>query len=185
VSAGSRLVTRALAHVNAYSGARNNGWLISQSYIGNYGRNYLGRAGIARFALGANTAPETVYPSAASDSRGRALSGRHRYVLRFRRGQLPPANAFWSITMYDAAGYLHPNAAHRYAIGDRTKGLRRGRDGSLTITISTSRPKGAAGANWLPAPGGRFRMLMRIYEPRRSALNGRWKPPPVERDRAG
>ncbi len=181
VRAGPRLVKRAVAHMNAYSGARNNGWLIAQSYIGNYGRNYLGRAGIARFALGANTAPETVYPSASTDSRGRPLSGRHRYRLRFRRHQLPPADAFWSFTMYGADGYLHPNSADRYAIGDRTKGLRRSADGSLTITLSNSRPKGAARANWLPAPAGSFRMLMRIYEPRRSALNGRWKPPPVVR----
>ena len=178
---GPRLVTRAVAHVNGYSRGLNNGWVVPKSYIGNYGRNYLGRAVIARFALGANTAPETVYPSAFTDSRGRPFSGRHSYRLRFRRGQLPPANAFWSLTMYDAAGYLHPNSAHRYAIGDRTKGLRRGRDGSLTITISNSRPKGAAAANWLPAPAGRFRVLLRIYEPRRPALNGRWKPPPVRR----
>ncbi len=85
--------------------------------------------------------------------------------------------------MYGSDAYLHPNALHRYAIGDRTKGLRRGADGSLTITLSHSRPKGAARANWLPAPAGAFRILMRIYEPRRSALNGRWKPPPVTRAR--
>ena len=108
VRAGARLVTRAVAHVNAYSGARNNGWLISKPYIGDYGRNYLGRAGIAHFALGANTAPETVYPAASSDSRGRPLSGRHRYRIRFRRGQLPPADAFWSITMYGSDAYPAP-----------------------------------------------------------------------------
>ena len=115
--AGPRLVTRAVAHVNSYSRVRNNGWLVSLGYIGDYGRNYLGRAVIARFALGANTAPETVYPSAVTDSGGRTLSGRHRYRMRFARGKLPPADAFWSITMYESDGYLHPNAARRYAIG--------------------------------------------------------------------
>ena len=80
--------------------------------------------------------------------------------------------------MYDSDGYLHPNALRRYAIGDRTPGLRRGADGSLTLAIQRARPKGAAAANWLPAPRGRFRMIMRIYEPRRSVLNGRWNPPP-------
>ena len=183
VRRGPGLVTSAVLHVNEYSRGRNNGWVVSKNYIGDYGRNYLGRAVIARFALGANTAPETVYPSAFTDSRGRAFSGRHSYRLRFRRGQLPPADAFWSLTMYTQAGYLHPNPDRIYAVGDRTKGLRKGSDGSLTITISRKRPKGAAAANWLPAPAGRFRVLMRIYEPRRSVLNGRWKPPPVTRDR--
>jgi hypothetical protein len=185
VRAGPRLVTRAVAHVNAHSRVRNNGWLVLLGYIGDYGRNYLGRAVIARFALGANTAPETVYPSAVTDSRGRLLSGRHRYRVRFARGKLPPADAFWSITMYESDGYLHPNAARRYAIGDRTPGLRRGGDGSLTIAIQRKRPAGSAGANWLPAPKGRFRMIMRIYEPRRSVLRGRWRPPPVLRLPAG
>ena len=179
--AGARLATRAVARVNAYSRGRNNGWLVSLGYIGDYGRNYLGRAVIAKFALGANTGPETVYPSAVTDSRGRLLNGRHRYRIRFARGKLPPADAFWSLTMYENDGYLHPNASRRYAIGDRTPGLRRGADGSLTLAIQHARPAGAAGANWLPAPRGQFRMIMRIYEPRRSVLKGRWRPPPVLR----
>ena len=183
--AGPRLVTRAVAHVNSYSRVRNNGWLVSLGYIGDYGRNYLGRAVIARFALGANTAPETVYPSAVTDSGGRPLTGRHRYRMRFARGKLPPADAFWSITMYESDGYLHPNAARRYAIGDRTPGLRRNAGGSLTVAIQRTRPAGVAAANWLPAPKGRFRMLMRVYEPRRSVLRRVWKPPPVVRLKAG
>ncbi|HEU0024002.1 MAG TPA: DUF1254 domain-containing protein [Thermoleophilaceae bacterium] len=179
--AAPRLVTRAVEHVNAYSRDRNNGWLVPLDYIGDYGRNYLGRAVIAKFALGANTAPETVYPAAVTDGRGRALRGRHRYRVRFPRGKLPPAGAFWSLTLYTDDGYLYPNAARRYAIGDRTPGLRRGRDGSLTISIQHARPGGAAAANWLPAPRGLFRMIMRVYEPRRSILSGRWKPPAIVR----
>jgi hypothetical protein len=136
---------------------------------------------VAKFALGANTAPETVYPAARTDSRGRALRGTRRYRIRFAKGKLPPADAFWSVTMYDSSNYLHPNALRRYAIGDRTPGLRRGSDGSLTLAIQRTRPKGALAANWLPAPRGRFRMIMRIYEPRRSVLNGRWNPPRVVR----
>jgi hypothetical protein len=76
-----------------------------------------------------------------------------------------------------------PNPIGRYAIGDRTPGLRRGRDGSLTISVQHAAPGGAKKANWLPAPAGRFRLALRIYEPRRSALAGRWKPPPVQRTR--
>jgi len=102
-------------------------------------------------------------------------------VIRFDRGELPPADAFWSITMYGADRYLVDNPIDRYAIGDRTAGLRRGRDGSLTIHVQRDRPRGPAAANWLPAPAGSFRLAMRIYEPRRAALTGRWAPPPVRR----
>jgi hypothetical protein len=181
IKAGKRIVARAERHADRFGTKRNNGWLLPGPYIGAYGRNYLGRAVIATSALGANTRPETVYPLAVGDVKGRPLSGRHRYTIRFRRGQLPPANAFWSVTSYDKNRYLVPNPIDRYAIGDRTKGLRRGRDGSLTIYVQHARPQGAKAANWLPAPSGSFRLAMRIYEPRRSVLSGRWLPPPIQR----
>lgn len=177
----AHLVARAVARANAYSRRRNNGWLVPLDYVGDYGRNYLGRAVIARFALGANTPEETIYPSALTDSRGRPLSGHRRYSIRFRPGELPPVGAFWSLTMYDGSGYLHPNAKGRYAIGDRTRGLRRGSDGSLTIYVQSRAPSGRRRANWLPAPRGRFRLIMRLYEPGRRALSGDWRPPPVRR----
>jgi len=179
VRAGKRLVRRAEQRANRFGAAKNNGWLLPGPYIGAYGRNYLGRAVIATAALGANTRPETVYPLAVDDVDGGNLTGRRRYRIRFPRGQLPPANAFWSLTLYGKDRYLVDNPIDRYAIGDRTKGLRRGRDGSLTIYVQHTRPNGAAAANWLPAPTGEFRLALRIYEPRRSVLSGRWKPPPV------
>jgi hypothetical protein len=178
--AGARLVSAAVRRANAYSRRRNNGWLVPPSYIGAYGRNYLGRAVVARFALGANTRAETVYPAAFTDGRGRPLSGAHRYRLRFERGELPPVGAFWSVTMYEG-DYLYPNPLRRYAIGDRTRGLRRGRDGSLTLFIQHRAPRGAARSNWLPAPRRRFRLIMRLYEPRRPVLTGAWRPPPLRR----
>jgi hypothetical protein len=181
VREGERLVRRAEQRANRYSARRNNGWLIPGPYVGNYGRNYLGRAVIAAGALGANTRPETVYPLATSDSRGRPLSGAHRYVIRFPRGQLPPARAFWSLTMYGRDRYLVENEARRYSIGDRTPGLRRGDDGSLRIVIQHRRPAGDAASNWLPAPPGRFRVALRLYEPRRAVLSGAWRPPPIKR----
>jgi hypothetical protein len=180
IKLGKRIVARAERRADRFNTKRNNGWLLPGPYIGAYGRNYLGRAVIATSALGANTRPETVYPLAVDDVGGRPLNGRRRYAIRFRRGQLPPANAFWSVTIYDKQRYLVPNAIDRYAIGDRTKGLRRGRDGSLTIYVQHGRPQGAKAANWLPAPSGSFRLAMRIYEPRRSVLNGSWLPPPVQ-----
>jgi hypothetical protein len=181
MKAGKRIVRRAEQRANRIGAKQHNGWLVPGRYIGAYGTNYLGRAIVATAALGANTPPETVYPLAVDDADGRPLSGRHRYTIRFPRGQLPPANAFWSVTIYGRDRYLVPNPIDRYAIGDRTKGLRRGPDGSLTMHIQHARPNGAAAANWLPAPSGSFRLAMRIYEPRRSVLNGRWLPPPVQR----
>ena len=180
--AGAKLIRAAEQRGAAYSRRRNNGWLVHGGYIGDYGRNWLGRAVIALTALGANTPPETVYPIALSDSRGRPLTGRHRYTLRFPRGELPPARAFWSVTMYDDGPYLVDNPIDRYAIGDRTSGLRRGKDGSLTIHLSRTPPRSAAErANWLPAPRGRFRLALRLYEPERSVLRGSWKPPALRR----
>jgi len=182
--AGRRLVHLAEQRANRYSARRNNGWLIPGRYVGKYGRNYLGRALIAIGALAANVRRETIYPLATTDSRGRPLDGTHSYRIRFPRGQLPPARAFWSITMYGADRYLVENEIDRYSIGDRTPGLRRGGDGSLTILVAHRRPDGAAGANWLPAPRGRFRLAMRLYEPRRSVLTGDWKPPAIVRQSA-
>jgi hypothetical protein len=181
IKLGKRVVARAELRADHFGTKRNNGWLLPGAYIGAYGRNYLGRAVIATSALGANTPPETVYPLAVDDVKGRPLSGRHGYTIRFKRGQLPPANAFWSVTIYGKDRYLVANPIDRYAIGDRTKGLRRGSDGSLTIYVQHARPKGAKAANWLPAPSGSFRLAMRIYEPRRSVLSGRWHPPPLQR----
>jgi hypothetical protein len=183
-AAGPRLVERAEQLENRASRARSNGWLVPGPYIGDYGRNWLGRAIIARSVLGANTRRETVYPLALTDSRGRPLDGRRGYALRFPRGGLPPVGAFWSLTMYDENRYLVENPIDRYSIGDRTRGLRRGRGGSLTVYIQRRRPRAAAArANWLPAPAGRFRLALRLYEPKRRVLNGRWLPPPLERRR--
>lgn len=179
--AARRILSRSVGQANAYSRRRNNGWLVSLPYIGDFGRNYLGRAVVAKFALGANTPAETVYPAAFSDSRGRPLRGKGSYTLRFERGELPPVGAFWSLTMYDGEGYLYPNGAERYAVGDRTRGLRRGRDGSLTLYVQHRPPHGRRRGNWLPAPRGRFRLIMRLYEPKRAAFNGNWRPPPVRR----
>ena len=120
VAAGPGLVERAERRENRRSRAHNNGWLVAGRYIGDYGRYWLARAVVARTALGANTRPETVYPLALTDSQGRPLSGRHRYTLRFPRGQLPPVGAFWSLTMYNDDRFLVENRIDRYAVGDRT-----------------------------------------------------------------
>jgi hypothetical protein len=178
---GERLARRAIELSERASRRRNRGWLVPGDRLGRYGRSYLFRASVALDGLGANTRREADYPRATRDSDGRRLDGRHRYVIRFAPGELPPVRAFWSLTMYDRRSFLVANPIDRYALGDRTRGLRRDRDGSLTIYVQRAAPRGARRANWLPAPAGPFRLTLRLYEPRAAALTGAWRPPAIRR----
>jgi len=137
---------------------------------------------VARAAFGANVREEALYPQTDADDRGRKLTGRHKYVLEFPPGKLPPVRAFWSVTLYDAEHFLVENPIERYAIGDRTPGLRYGKRGGLKIRISAEPPESGT-ENWLPAPRGRFELLLRLYEPKPAAYKGRWVPPAVRRVR--
>jgi hypothetical protein len=133
---------------------------------------------IATDLLGANVPRIAIYPTSFADRTGRALSGAHRYTITFGRGQLPPVKAFWSLTMYQADDFLYANQINRYAVGDRTRGLRYGRDGSLTLYVQHDAPRGTAQrANWLPAPAGSFHLILRLYLPRRAALDGTYRIP--------
>jgi hypothetical protein len=100
-------------------------------------------------------------------------------VLHFDKGQTPPANAFWSVTMYDKEGFQVPNTINRYAIGDRDK-LTYNPDGSLDIYVLADPPGKDKEPNWLPAPKGEFQPTMRLYSPRPEALDGTWSPPPIK-----
>jgi hypothetical protein len=156
------------------------GWLSLDPKIGSYGADYDLRAAVALIGLGANTPAEAIYPTALADGDGAFLSGTGRYRLVFERGREPPARAFWSLTMYDSDGFLVANPARRYAIGTSHPPLVRRRDGSIVVLIQRERPA-ARDVNWLPAPAGGFRLNLRLYWPRRAALTGAWRPPPVER----
>jgi hypothetical protein len=179
-AAGLRHVDGLVTAIRRASTGRNRGWSLVTTGVGRYGTDYDLRAAVAREGLWANTAQEAFYPTADQDDRARRLDGRHRYVLRFPRGQLPPARAFWSLTMYDRALHLYANRSRRYAIGDRTAGLVRDHDGGLTVYIQHTRPAGHV-SNWLPAPAGRFTLTIRLYSPTRAALAGHWRPPGVVR----
>jgi hypothetical protein len=163
---------------------QHHGWFTPRSIIGNYGTDYLFRAETAVVGLGANTPREAVYPTALTDTSGNALTGSTTYRIVFRHGQLPPARAFWSLTLYDASGYLVANAARRYALGSSHPPLIRRSDGSVVVVVSRTRPT-EAHVNWLPSPTGSFRLNMRLYWPRRQVLDGRWQPPPVQPVAAG
>jgi hypothetical protein len=138
--------------------------------------SYLARALAARGGLWGNHGYEAAYPMTYTDAHGDQLDGRHRYTLTFR--QDPPVDAFWSVTMYDLPDfYLVANPIDRYSIGDRTPGLRRAADGSLTIVIQHEPP--ADTSNWLPAPAAPFRPIMRLYQPRQAILDGSYQIPPI------
>jgi hypothetical protein len=179
-AAGPARVDALVGRFRAQARRGGHGWSL-QTKIGRYGTDYVLRAITARIGLWANTADEAFYPLADQDAKGRRLDGRHRYVLHFARSQLPPARAFWSLTMYDKDLFLYDNELDRYALGDRSEGMRRDADGGLTIYLQHDRPAAGRVGNWLPAPATRFTVTLRLYDPAPRALDGRWKPPGIQR----
>src|SRR5215469_11173200 len=154
-----------------------NGWTIMFG-CGEPGSGLLLRAACNVTFMGPiNVSQEAMYWTTGKDGAGRTLSGAHDYVLHFAAGQLPPNNAFWSLTMGDAGNRFVPNPIGRYSIGDRT-GLVPNVDGSVDIYIRHGAPAGHE-ANWLPAPVGNFILWLRIYLPGQAVLDGTYKVPPI------
>jgi hypothetical protein len=146
--------------------------------------DYTKRAVAAAMGIYGNSQEEAIYLGYEEDAAGQRLNGATPYVIRFPKGQLPPATFFWSMTMYDLPGrHLVANPIDRYAIGDRTGGLKYNKDGSLDIYVQHDAPGAARKSNWLPAPAGPYNIVLRIYGPKPSALNGNWQlPQPVKAD---
>jgi hypothetical protein len=182
LASAEREARAVISSVGLRTGKILHGWRMPPQAIGRYGVDYLQRASVWDGGPLANTPDESFYPTAVLDADGKPLDGATgRYVLRFPPGELPPVNAFWSLTMYRLSdGHLVANPIHRYSIGDRTPGLIRAPDGLLTLSIQADRPIGEA-ANWLPAPKARFYMVLRLYGSKPAARNGAWVPPPVDR----
>jgi hypothetical protein len=156
-----------------------NGWIFPLG-LADYGHDYLLRAAVA-FGGYANRPEETIYAARTVDGEGRLMTGAGRYRLHFPPGGLPPADAFWSLSAYDLQRFaLIENPARRYSIGDRTPGLRLNADGSLDILIQKDAPASEQ-ANWLPVGEGAFSLVLRLYEPRAAAFDGRFKPPALQR----
>lgn len=170
------LMTRAVPTMGRHA----NGWAINADAMGVYGNLYLQRAVVARVGLGANPPEDALYPLLLTDADGVPPSGEGDYVCHFDAGALPPADAFWSITMYDEHGFQAANPLNRFAIGDRDPLTYNG-DGSLDIYLGRRPPANGPESNWLPAPAGPLGVTMRLYAPRPEALDGRWNPPPVRR----
>jgi hypothetical protein len=130
------------------AGEGGKGWVYNTTG-GSFGVNYRERAAVAYYALGMNLQQDAVYPSLSTDSEGRPLDGRNKYVLHFEKGKFPPVDAFWSVTAYDTDGYFIPNALKRQALGDRDR-LVTNADGSLVLYIQADSPGPDKEANWLP-----------------------------------
>lgn len=180
IEAGAKAAQAALHAGVARLAAPVNGWTMLTDTMGVYGNEYFRRAVITLVGLGANPAQDAVYPLLVADADGKPTVGDHDYVIHFDADQLPPAQAFWSITMYDAEGFQAPNELNRFAIGDRDP-LVFNPDGSLDIYMQHGDPGPDRRANWLPAPTGPVGITMRLYAPAPAALDGTWHPPAVRR----
>jgi hypothetical protein len=145
--------------------------------------NYLYRMGAAVLGIYGNSKQEAMYPAYYVDATKQKLDGASRYTMRFAPGELPPVNAFWSLTMYDEPqSLLVANPIDRYLINSpMLPQLKRDADGGLTLIIQNESPGKDKEANWLPAPKGPFSMIMRLYWPKEAAVEGKWERPPLQR----
>jgi hypothetical protein len=149
--------------------------------VGAYGDDFALRAAVARIGWGANVPEEAVYPVSRVDGSGDPYDGATAtYTMRFEAGELPPVDAFWSLSVYGPDLFFTEHPAGTYTVGDRTPGLVYGDDGSLTITLAHARPDGVPEANWLPVPDGPFVLMMRMYLPTEEVVSGDYTLPPVE-----
>ncbi|WP_237050204.1 DUF1254 domain-containing protein [Microvirga ossetica] len=155
-----------------------NGWSMNTDTMGVYGNYYLKRAIVSQLGLGANLPEDAIYPMNLADETGRPLDGASKYTIHFEKGQIPPAAAFWSLTLYDSDGFQVPNSLNRFALSSWMP-LKHNGDGSLDLYLQNESPGQNKEANWLPAPKGPFNVMLRLYAPRSDALTGKWNPPPV------
>ncbi len=172
IKEGERLVA-----AKELSGTVVQGWSYPTQGMGNFGADFLLRAGTALKLLAALEPAEAVYLSYV----GEPLDGSRRYRLRFDAGRLPPVHAFYE-AMPDKRLFFADNPIKRYAIGDRTPGLRVGANGSLDIDIRHDSPGTERESNWLPAPAGPFALVLRAYVPKPELLDGRYRLPALERE---
>jgi hypothetical protein len=158
-----------------------NGWEVLTK-TGIYGTDYANRALVTAIGLGANRPQDAIYPTSIVDVDGQPYSGAKPYVMHFEKGQTPPTDAFWSVTMYDAQFFFVSNELNKYTVSPRNQ-LKYNADGSLDLYIQHQSPGPEKEANWLPAPAGKFILMLRMYWPRESnpsILDGSWNPPGVK-----
>jgi hypothetical protein len=158
-----------------------NGWRFSTK-VGTYGTDYIQRALVTAVGLGANRPQDAIYPVADKASDGDKFDGASKkYVVHFDKGQMPPVNGFWSLTMYDDKYFFVPNPLNRYTLSQRNKFITNA-DGSVDLYLQADSPGKAKEANWLPAPKANFVPMLRLYWPKEtppSIIDGTWKPPAI------
>jgi len=165
-------------------GKIEDGWQITKD-LGVYGTDYTKRAVVAAFGWPANLQADAVYPYTETDAKGEKLSGANKYTLTFAKGETPPVDGFWSITMYmvDQGWWFVPNPLNKFTVSPRNN-LKANPDGSVTLYFQNESPGKDKESNWLPAPKGEFIPMLRMYWPKEkspSVLDGTWKPPKVEK----
>ncbi len=165
-------------------GAKGGDWCFQDGWrwtlkTGAYDGDYTQRALLAGIALGANLPQDTVYAISTVDGTGQAYTGNSRYVMHFSPGQTPSANGFWSLTMYDGDYFFVDNPLGRCTLGANGQ-LKFNPDNSLDLFIQRYPPSPEMESNWLPAPEGKFILMLRFYWPKESLLNGSWKIPPLK-----
>ncbi len=156
-----------------------HGWKVVYD-MGAYGTHYALRAGLAAGYGAGNLAEDALYWWSSANATGVPYSGGNKYMLHFARNSTPPANAFWSVTIYDIDGRFVPNPLDQYAISSHSGNPTYNPDGSLDIYIQETTPGADKESNWLPAPPDRFMLILRMYWPQEPALNGSWVPPAVQ-----
>jgi len=180
-------IAQAHADVRAAGRGRTiDGWTYGSRHAGSFGDDYLSRAASALTGLGAPLSPDEVDVSCAVDADRRPLHGAQRYTLTFTADRLPPTRSFWSLSVYEVTPggrtRFVDNPIDRRAIGNRTAGLVRAADGSLSLYIQRDPPPGEHAANWLPAPAGPMRLVLRAYQPEKALIDGGYHLPPVRRN---
>ena len=163
------------------AGTLENGWIFTTK-AGVYGTDYLQRAFVTAIGLGANRPQDAIYPTSETDADGKSYSGANKYVVHFNKGEMPPVDGFWSLTMYNGEYFFVDNPLNRYNVSSRSK-FKTNADGSVDVYIQNESPGKDKEANWLPAPKDKFILMMRLYWPKEKApsiIDGSWKIPPVK-----
>jgi hypothetical protein len=158
------------------AGKIENGWAVFTN-LGSYGTNYGLRALVALIGLGANLPEDAIYPATVTQ-----LDGTKNYVIHFDKGEMPPARAFWSLTLYNESQFFYDNPLNRYNVSGRSQFVTNP-DGSVDVYVQHDSPGAAKEANWLPAPADKFSLIMRLYRPSEtppSILDGTWTVPPIQ-----
>ena len=178
IEADNELVTPLFQFSNYGTKLKNN-WTTTSNGAA-FGTDYYTRTAAAKSNIFINKSNETKYFYQDFDSNRVRLNGSSKYTVTFAKGQTPPVNGFWSLTLYNSAHFFEPNDINRYSLGTKNKDLKYNKDGSLTLYVQAEKPSKDKESNWLPAPkSGDFSLYVRAYWPKEAISSGQWTPPAV------